>query len=376
MKNTSTFLKSLGIVQPTVVISETQVKRNIEAIAAKAKKSGTRFRPHFKTHQCAEIGEWFRPHGVNAIAVSSLDMARYFADHGWRDITVAIVANTLEMDKINALAGEIRLHLLVDSPGTLAALDAALEQRVQVWIKVDIGAYRTGIRWDREKAVVALARQIQQAAKMDFAGILTHSGQSYRERSAGGIRGVYADTVAKMAALKAALLRQGMARCDISIGDTPTSSIVDDFSAVDELRPGTFVFYDLMQLDIGACRAQEIAVAVACPVIGLYPERGQIVVYGGAVHLSKDSWPGTNGKPIYGALASLNQDWLDTLYLDAPVISISQEHGIIQAPPALIEQIDIGDLVAIVPVHCCLTCNLYPSYTTLAGQVLPRRKLR
>ena len=60
MKSTSIFLDALGIVQPTVVIDETRVKRNIETMAAKARRSGTRFRPHYKTHQCAAIGEWFR----------------------------------------------------------------------------------------------------------------------------------------------------------------------------------------------------------------------------------------------------------------------------------------------------------------------------
>jgi len=33
---------------------------------------------------------------------------------------------------------------------------------------------------------------------------------------------------------------------------------------VDEIRPGNFVFYDLMQYRIGSCSVGQIAVAMAC----------------------------------------------------------------------------------------------------------------
>jgi D-serine deaminase-like pyridoxal phosphate-dependent protein len=175
-----------------------------------------------------------------------------------------------------------------------------------------------------------------------------------------------------MTAVKDELAENNITPCPISIGDTPTSSLVEDFSDVDEIRPGTFVFYDLMQRDLGACTDDQIAVAAACPVIGKYADRKQIVVYGGAVHLSKDAWPGPDGKPTFGRLAAIDGNGLGTIHHDAPVISLSQEHGIIQAPDALFDQIQVGDLVAIVPIHCCLTCDLYDTYITLDGTILPR----
>ncbi|MBN1584207.1 MAG: alanine racemase [Anaerolineae bacterium] len=373
MKSTSAFLKSLGIVQPTVVIDGPRVRRNIETMAAKARQSGVRFRPHFKTHQCAAIGNWFREAGIRAITVSSLDMARYFADHGWDDITVAIVANVLEMDKINALAAEIHLGLLVDSMPALSVLQQHLQHPIDIWIKIDVGSYRTGIRWDCSNSVITLAQQIVRDQKTRFAGLLTHSGQSYDERTHEGMQRVYDETVARMVALKHTLAGNEITPCQLSVGDTPTSSIVKEFTGVDEVRPGTFVFYDLMQRDLGACTDDQIAIVVACPVIGKYADRKQIVVYGGAVHLSKDAGTGPNGKPTFGRLAAIDHNGLGTIYHDAPVISLSQEHGIIQVPDAMLDQIDVGDLVAIVPIHCCLACDLYGTYTTLDGTILPRR---
>jgi D-serine deaminase-like pyridoxal phosphate-dependent protein len=96
-------------------LDKTRALRNIERMAKKARSSGVRFRPHFKTHQSAQIGEWFKDHGVETITVSSVEMAVYFADHGWQDVTIAFPVNWREIDSINTLAARLRLHLLVDS---------------------------------------------------------------------------------------------------------------------------------------------------------------------------------------------------------------------------------------------------------------------
>ena len=71
---------------PTLLLDAARAQRNIARMAKKARDNRLRFRPHFKTHQSAAIGEWFRQAGVSAITVSSVAMARYFADHGWDDI--------------------------------------------------------------------------------------------------------------------------------------------------------------------------------------------------------------------------------------------------------------------------------------------------
>ncbi len=83
-------------------------------MALKARRHNVTLRPHFKTHQSAEIGSWFRDFGINSIAVSSVEMANYFAKNGWDDITIAFPVNILETDKINKLAGNISLNLLVE----------------------------------------------------------------------------------------------------------------------------------------------------------------------------------------------------------------------------------------------------------------------
>jgi len=65
----------MEIIQPTLVLNKTRCLQNIELMAEKAKRHKLSFRPHFKTHQSAEIGSWFRMFGVDKITVSSVNMA-------------------------------------------------------------------------------------------------------------------------------------------------------------------------------------------------------------------------------------------------------------------------------------------------------------
>jgi D-serine deaminase-like pyridoxal phosphate-dependent protein len=72
-------LDTSTIATPTLLLDEGRARRNLDGMAARAARAGVRFRPHFKTHQSARIGEWFREAGVHSITVSSVRMAAYFA---------------------------------------------------------------------------------------------------------------------------------------------------------------------------------------------------------------------------------------------------------------------------------------------------------
>ena len=99
--------------KPTLLLNKERSLQNIAVMAHKAKKGQTQFRPHFKTHQSATIGKWFQDIGVTKIAVSSLDMAEYFSEYGWADITVAIPVNIRQIDIVNELARRIKLNLVI-----------------------------------------------------------------------------------------------------------------------------------------------------------------------------------------------------------------------------------------------------------------------
>ena len=361
------YSSNVTIQKPTLLLNHQRASENIRKMADKAQQSRVRFRPHFKTHQSAQIGEWFRQFEVEAITVSSVEMAQYFAQHGWQDITIAFPANILEIDLIKQLTDRVNLGLLVESTETVHFLAKNLTASVNVWLKVDVGYGRTGVPWSDYDTLVGLAEQVKETSQLSLQGLLTHSGHTYRARSKLEIETVYRDTVSKMKAAQENLAMAGVEPVELSIGDTPSCSVVADLSDVDEIRPGNFVFYDLMQLQIGACREQDIAVAVACPVVAKHPKRHQLVIYGGAVHLSKEFIVEDNVQ-VFGYVARRKDDGWGPRLANAHVSGLSQEHGIITSDGDTINQVEVGDLLVILPVHSCLTVNLLREYLTFDGE--------
>jgi D-serine deaminase-like pyridoxal phosphate-dependent protein len=359
------------ICTPTLLVDECRARRNIAAMAGKARRSGVRFRPHFKTHQSAVVGDWFRSEGVTAITASSLDMATYFADHGWRDIMVAFPANVREVAKMADLAARVRLHLLVDSPATVAALAQQIAAPVGVWIEVDAGYRRSGVAWNSPADLYAVAEAVVATPQMALQGLLTHAGNTYAATSHAEILRLHGETLTRLERARNWLMEYGFLGLEISIGDTPACSVLDEFTGVDEVRPGNFVFYDVMQQQISACGWDDIALVAACPVVGVYPARNEVVVYGGAVHLSKESLRGADGSVSFGAVARFDATGWGAPLPGVGVRSLSQEHGIIHADPAAfamhLADLRVGDLLAVYPIHSCLTADLLKHYRTLDG---------
>lgn len=360
----------LLITKPTLLLDAKRAIKNIQQMVEKTNKSQILFRPHFKTHQSAQVGEWFWKFGVEAITVSSVEMAMYFAQHGWKDITIAFPTNILEIENINRLASSIKLNLLVESKETVAFLANNLPAAVDVWIKIDVGYQRTGIPWDQFNEIAALAHQIGSSNNMTFKGLLTHSGHAYRAQSTAEVTNIYNETVQRLTGVKKHLIDKGLNDTQISIGDTPSCSIVENFNGVDEIRPGNFVFYDVTQLNIGSCEEKDIAVAVACPVVAKHRERNEIVIYGGAIHLSKEFFIVKSGNKIYGYVTLLQENGWSSMIKNTHLSALSQEHGIIKAESDFFNQVKIGNVLVILPIHSCLTVNLMRKYLALDGEII------
>jgi D-serine deaminase-like pyridoxal phosphate-dependent protein len=291
-------------------------------------------------------------------------MALYFADHGWQDILVAFPANWLQIDKINMLANKIKLGLLVESVETVEFLSAKLTATADVYLKIDTGYHRTGILWDDSPRIEGVAEALQKAPKLTLKGMHTHPGHSYRAEGIEAVKNIYQETVQREHRVRSQLDSMGFQDIALSIGDTPSCSLIDDFSAIHEIRPGNFVFYDWMQVEIGSCKVEDIAVLVACPVVAKHDDRNTIIVYGGAVHFSKELLAGAADQPLYGMIA----DGWGQIIPDTWFASLSQEHGVIKASPEFFSRVQVGDVLMIYPIHSCLTVDLLKKYQTVSGE--------
>ncbi len=358
--------------KPTLLLDETKARRNISRMMEKAFAAGVKLRPHFKTHQSVEIGSWFREVGVTTITVSSLDMAAYFVQGGWADVLVAFPLNLRQMTLVNELAQKTMLGLLILDEATAVSLNDHLATNVNVWLEIDAGYGRSGVPWSNQEAINRLAKLVDSLPRLQLAGILTHAGNTYAQSSPEGIVAVHRQTINRLNVVRNGLREIGLETA-VSIGDTPGCSIATDFTGVDEIRPGNYVFYDLMQVALGSCQPEDIAVGVACPVVAKYEETHRVILYGGGVHLAKDVMV-VEGQSCYGRIAFFNETGWGEIVAGVVVTSLSQEHGILQTTPARFARIAVGDVLLVLPVHSCMTVDLYGHYTTLTGKKIPKMR--
>lgn len=352
-----------AIHRPSFLINSRICQANIQSMADRAKRHDLIFRPHFKTHQSAEVARWFKSAGVTAITVSSMEMACFFMAAGWLDITVAFPVNLREIRYINTLADKIQLNLLVDNPRSTAVLGGLLEYPVGLFLKIDTGYGRAGIFWQDGQGIRSVLSEIHKSPLLSFKGFLTHSGHTYNTGSPAEVLDIHSRTLPCLGMLKNQFAAD-FPEMIISIGDTPSCSIAEDFTGIDEIRPGNFVFYDAQQFELGVCHIDQIAVCVACPVVGKYPERGELVIYGGAVHFSKDSSIAGN-TPHYGFAAILDNTGWKVLGPGNFLKSLSQEHGIVKLNQNHFTRFEVGDLLGILPAHSCLTNDLLKDHTLI-----------
>ena len=341
---------------PELIIDQNKLNRNIVSMLDKARQSHVVFRPHFKTHQSLEIGQIFRGKGIDKITVSSVSMAAFFAKDGWNDITIAFPVNLLEIEEINNLATDIQLNLLIDSAFSASFLAKNLNHKVGIFIEIDTGYHRSGLLPD-DAEIDRIVRLLSASDKLNFKGFLTHAGHTYSAKGKVEILSIMEDANQKLNQLEAKYIAE-FPEIITSYGDTPSCSLADDCRGFDEIRPGNFAFYDVMQYHIGSCSLDDIAVAVSCPVVSVYPDRNEIIIYGGAVHLSKEFIEADNDFKLFGYVVEFTGNSWSAPIPGAFVSSLSQEHGIVKIPGKFINNFKPGDVLGVLPVHSCLTANL------------------
>lgn len=351
-----------NITKPVLLLDEKKVRRNVQRMKERAQEAGSVLRPHFKTHQSHTVGEWCREEGIEGITVSSVGMAVYFASAGWKDILIAFPVNIRELAVIKDLSAQLdRLILLVEHKDTVSIL-ASSGIRVDVVVEIDTGSKRTGLWYSDKEGIESLVGQIEATENLSLAGVYSHAGHTYRSRGIEEVTATGGEALSRLEGVGRMLNRE----LPVYFGDTPYASIGTDLEKVTVMTPGNFVYYDTMQIAIGACGYDDIAVCLACPVVSLKADRNEIAVYAGAVHLSKDKIE----DDTFGAIVRITETgWTEPLS-GCYVRAISQEHGLVHISDEYIDQWKIGDLLGILPVHSCLTAEAMGEYETITGKVI------
>lgn len=346
---------------PALLLDLDVLERNLRRMADRAERLGVRLRPHVKTHKCPEVAGLQREAGARGITVSTLYEARVFADHGFEDMTWAFPVIPSRLREARELAETVRLRLLVDGPEAVELLEAAGHPS-HVWLEVDCGHRRSGV--DPESpALVELAGALADSTLLRFDGLLTHSGQAYTARSPWELAAVAEEERSTMAGAAERLREAGIAVPSVSVGSTPAMSAVRSLEGVDEARPGNYALHDYTQVALGACGIQDCAATVLSTVVSSRPGASHCVVDAGALSLSKDRGPGAAaGEDEAGMGRIFGEYGNGVLREDARLVSLSQEHGVVDG------RLPYGERIRILPNHSCLAVANFDVFHAVRGE--------
>ncbi|MBI1185398.1 alanine racemase [bacterium] len=350
-------LKNLS--EPSLLVDLQKVRGNIARMAEKCHKHKLIFQPHFKTHQSIQIGCLFKEAGVNAITVSSLAMAEYFAADNYSHIHLAMPPIASQAARLQQLARKTNLSVNISCTAHLQALKNT--DGISVFIDLDPNYGRTGIDIANHNLIAALVDEVEQSTH-DMAGFYVHNGTTYQQP--GATKQLHQNALKAIVLLREKLSYNG----PVYFGDTPGCSTAQSFEGISHLTAGNFVFYDLMQAQFGSCSEEDIAVCMACPIVEKHHEKQQIVIHGGAVHFSKEQLISPSQTAHFGQLVHLHNEGWSTLQPNCHLISLSQEHGIMQLSQSVFNSCQVGDFVGVLPVHSCLTAHSMGKYVSFDGE--------
>jgi D-serine deaminase-like pyridoxal phosphate-dependent protein len=330
---------------PSLVVDLDRLEANIERWAAHAREAGVKLRPHGKTHKCVEIARRQLAAGACGLTLAKIGEAEVMARAGVDDIFLAYeVVGAPKLPRLLELAGDIRLRVGVDSMDVAAPLgDAAASTgaTIDVMLEVETGLGRCGVA--PGEPLLALAKAVGRTRGLRIAGIFTYRGRRPNADldTAGREEG-------EMMVREAERLREaGFAIDDVSVGSTPTGRPAARVHGVTEIRPGTYVFNDAMQVRYGSATPDECALVVAARVISR-PSRDVAVVDAGSKALTAEHGPYSSKGESHGVLRG---------YPDCQIDRLWEEHGRVQLTEEA-RRLRVGDTVEIIPAHVCPAVNL------------------
>ncbi|UOQ44197.1 alanine racemase [Halobacillus salinarum] len=335
---------------PYIEIDEKILRENIREMSQLASRNQVALRPHIKTHKIPSIAKMQIAEGAVGITVAKISEAKVMASYGIDDIFIAYpIVTEDKVEEVCELNKNLKNLLLgVDSIEGARALNQGAEkaqQHLQVRLEIDSGLARTGVDLHQ---VTELAGKINEMEYLSLQGIFTFKGPVFKGKSTTDLQQAGIEEGELMVEAAAQLKRAGIEVKDISAGSTPTASSVSTVKGVTEIRPGTYVFNDSMQVKLGVSDWQHCAAQVVTTVVSR-PTNKRAVIDGGSKTFATDVQPGHAPLNLEGFGEIIN-------FSDCVFARMNEEHGVILTEHS---NLQIGDQVRIIPNHICSTINLH-----------------
>ncbi|KEP51124.1 D-serine dehydratase [Rhizoctonia solani 123E] len=391
---------------PALVIDRATFADNCARMHERAVKLGTGFRAHVKTHKTTEGTRLQLKSSVSetkSIVVSTLMEAweivhsGLVADGTVDDILYGLPVSPAKIADLHTLRTTLStygavLRLMVDHPYQVRALEAfdrehpttntALSQW-SIFIKLDVGTKRAGVA-PISQELDGLLDTCIPSPSISIHGFYAHAGHSYastsQEQAASNLHSELSavNTAAEHAISKYHAKGSPEPAFVLSVGATPTAhaasgkhvQVPASLRGPVELHAGNYPMLDSQQLATNLVTVENVAQRVLASVVSYYIGRGEgdeAMCDVGAIGMSKDQGPILGFGKVVNVLREGERIKWAPRETGWTLGRISQEHGILtrtnkRAPEEECDILRLGDVVAIVGQHACLTAAGHPWY--------------
>jgi D-serine deaminase-like pyridoxal phosphate-dependent protein len=319
---------------PAVTIDLDVMAANIRRVQQHLQGHGIANRPHIKTHKIPEIGRMQMAAGAVGITCQKLGEVEVFTDAEVADDVLLTfnVVGSAKTDRLMALARRLaRLTVVLDNEVVARGLSEAgvrHGQDVPFLVECDTGFGRNGVQTPEE--AFALARAAMKLPRLVFRGLMTFPNRDP------GTRLFFERALALFGGA-------GIPVPVLSGGGTPGIFTAQDLGVLTEHRAGTCVYNDVMVVASGTATWDDCAMRVRTTVVSR-PTVTRAILDAGTKVLTSDQY----GMKGYGHILECP---------GAVIGALSEEHAIVDLA-ACPERPGVGDVVHVVPNHCCVVSNM------------------
>ncbi|HSI32772.1 MAG TPA: alanine racemase, partial [Tepidisphaeraceae bacterium] len=343
----------------SIVIDADVVRRNVRKLAAYAKQHSIALRPHAKTHKSTLLAGIQREAGAIGLTVAKVGEAQVMAEAA-DDLLMAYPAvDPFRCGELARLALRKTVRVAIDSVEAadhLAEAARTAGSTISLLVDLDVGFHRTGVQ--TPAAALALAEHASRLKGVRVDGLFFYPGhvKDDRAESVAQLKGIDSLVGEAVVLFKTA----GISTAILSGGTTPTAYASHHIRNQTEIRPGTYVFYDMNGVRGGYATVDDCAARVHATVVSTaVPD--QFVIDAGTKTLTSDKC-GPAPDSGHGLILE---------YPDAKIVKLTEEHGQVDVTGSA-KRPKVGERVTIIPNHICPCVNLQNQvWWREAGEVRP-----
>lgn len=343
---------------PSLVVDLDGLESNIARMASYLKAQGRGFRPHAKTHKCAEIARRCMAAGAVGACAAKIGEAEVLAARGIKGLllTTAMVGKYRIERAVRLSAKQPDTIFSVDNAQNVSDLNEAARvtgRRVRVAVDLAVSG-RTGIT--PGAPAVGLVEHIVKQSNLDFQGIQAYAGHcahivGFENRKKGS-----EEAMGRAVETRRMLERKGIACGWLSGGSTGTYNIDSHIDGVTEIQPGSFLFMDIDYNRIGGKETGAVysdfknTLTVLATAYSK-PSDDFVILDAGLKAFATDRPFPPEARGVAGSKYTFSGD----------------EHGKLDLREVA-AKVNLGDRVELVIPHCDPSVNLYDKLIVVRGE--------